>query len=142
VIELLALGTTTNEIAAELAISPDTVRAQVQNILVKLQVHSRLDPPPLPPAASAALPFRFSGLWTFQRTSVSVCVERERLAIARSLIDCEEDRTLRAVLVGMLRKIPTLSRGPGGRGRRGSNASGCYLHQRGRCLRADRRGSS
>jgi hypothetical protein len=56
VLELLALGATTNEIAAELTISPDTVRAHVQNILVKLQVHSRLDPRPLPPAASAALP--------------------------------------------------------------------------------------
>jgi hypothetical protein len=29
---------------------------------------------------------------------------RERLVIARSLIDCEEDRTLREVLVDMLRE--------------------------------------
>jgi hypothetical protein len=43
VLELLALGTTSNEIAAELTISPETVRGTVQNILVKLQVHSRLE---------------------------------------------------------------------------------------------------
>jgi hypothetical protein len=55
VLELLARGNTGNEIAAELTISPETVRGQVHNILVKLQVHSRLDPPPPPPAASAAL---------------------------------------------------------------------------------------
>jgi DNA-binding CsgD family transcriptional regulator len=57
VLELLALGRTTKEIAAERAISPETVRMHVQIILVKLQVHSRLQPDrrPLPPAASAAL---------------------------------------------------------------------------------------
>ena len=78
-IELLALGTTTNEIAAELAISPDTVRAQVQNILVKLQVHSRLDPPPLPPAASAALPVPIQRAVDVP-THVGKRVRRERAA--------------------------------------------------------------
>jgi hypothetical protein len=55
VLELLARGQTTKEMAAELAMSPKTVRGRVHNILLKLGVHSRLDPPPLPPAASAAL---------------------------------------------------------------------------------------
>jgi DNA-binding NarL/FixJ family response regulator len=55
VLKLLALGSNVKEIVAELAMPPDMVRGHVQSILVKLGVHSRLDPPPLPPAASAAL---------------------------------------------------------------------------------------
>jgi len=64
VLELLALGRSARDLAAELAMSPDTVRGHVQNLLMKPGVHSRLeaaarairpDPPPLPPAASAAL---------------------------------------------------------------------------------------
>jgi DNA-binding CsgD family transcriptional regulator len=43
VLRLLASGTAGTEIAADLAISPVTVRNHVQNILVKLQVHSRLE---------------------------------------------------------------------------------------------------
>ena len=43
VLELLARGRTSKEMAAELAISPDTVRGHVQNILAKLGVHSRLE---------------------------------------------------------------------------------------------------
>ena len=43
VLELLARGRSLEEIAAELAMSPDTVRGHVQSILEKLQVHSRLD---------------------------------------------------------------------------------------------------
>lgn len=54
-LKLLASGRTTKEIAAELAISPETVRAHVQIILAKLQVHSRPDPPPSPQATAAAL---------------------------------------------------------------------------------------
>ena len=43
VLRQLASGTAGTEIATDLAISPVTVRNQVQNILVKLQVHSRLE---------------------------------------------------------------------------------------------------
>ena len=43
VLELLVLGRPTEEMAAELAISPDAVRGHVQNILTKLGVHSRLE---------------------------------------------------------------------------------------------------
>jgi len=43
VLELLARGTRSNEIAADLAISPEIVREHVQSILAKLQVHSRLE---------------------------------------------------------------------------------------------------
>ena len=43
VLRQLASGTAGPEIAADLAISPVTVRNQVQNILVKLEVHSRLE---------------------------------------------------------------------------------------------------
>jgi DNA-binding CsgD family transcriptional regulator len=64
VLGLLARGRSVKEMAAELAMSLDTVRTHVQNILVKLKVHSGLEaaaramgerhdpPPPLPPAAS------------------------------------------------------------------------------------------
>jgi DNA-binding CsgD family transcriptional regulator len=63
VLQLLVEGRSGKEIVAELAVSPETVRTHVKIILEKLQVHSRLeaatralrDPPPLPPAASAAL---------------------------------------------------------------------------------------
>jgi DNA-binding NarL/FixJ family response regulator len=55
VLKLLAFGRSVKEMAAELVMPPDMVRGHVQNILVKLGVHSHLDPPPLPPAASAAL---------------------------------------------------------------------------------------
>jgi DNA-binding NarL/FixJ family response regulator len=43
VLELLAHGGNVEEMAAELAMSPDTVRRNVQSILAKLQVHSRLE---------------------------------------------------------------------------------------------------
>jgi len=43
ILELLAQGLDTNEIAAALIISPSTVRNHVQNILGKLGVHSRLE---------------------------------------------------------------------------------------------------
>jgi PAS domain S-box-containing protein len=43
VLELLAQGLGTNEIAGSLAISASTVRNHVQNILGKLEVHSRLE---------------------------------------------------------------------------------------------------
>jgi len=43
VLALLARGATGREIAARLAISPNTVRTHVQSILTKLQVHSRLE---------------------------------------------------------------------------------------------------
>jgi hypothetical protein len=66
--------------AAELAVSPETVRGHVQNSLMKLGVHSRLK----------AAAFRSK--------------RPIHLGIARDLIDCEEGRTLRAVLVGMLRE--------------------------------------
>jgi DNA-binding CsgD family transcriptional regulator len=55
VLKLLVAGRTGQEMAAELGIAEETVRTHIQIILAKLQVHSRLDPPPLPPAASAAL---------------------------------------------------------------------------------------
>ena len=65
--QLLVEGRTGEEIVATLGISRHTFRQHVQSILVKFQVHSRLEltvrwarlnpePPPLPPAASAALP--------------------------------------------------------------------------------------
>ena len=43
VLKLLARGAPGNEIAADLAISPEMVRERVQSILAKLQVHSRLE---------------------------------------------------------------------------------------------------
>jgi hypothetical protein len=43
VLELLVVGRNGKEIAADLAISPETVREHVQSILAKLQVHSRLE---------------------------------------------------------------------------------------------------
>lgn len=43
VIRLLAQGSSTAEIAAQLGITPRTVRNHVQNILCKLHVHSRLE---------------------------------------------------------------------------------------------------
>jgi two-component system nitrate/nitrite response regulator NarL len=43
VLELLAKGASSTEIAAELSVSANTVRSHVQNILTKLQVHSRLE---------------------------------------------------------------------------------------------------
>lgn len=42
-LKLLARGTPGNEIAGDLAISPEMVREHVQSILAKLQVHSRLE---------------------------------------------------------------------------------------------------
>ena len=56
VVELLARGESTEEIAKILVISPDAVRIMIQTIVTKLRVHSRQEPPPsLPPAASMAL---------------------------------------------------------------------------------------
>jgi len=43
VLALIARGATSDEIAEELSISRNTVRTHVQNILAKLQVHSRLE---------------------------------------------------------------------------------------------------
>jgi two-component system nitrate/nitrite response regulator NarL len=43
VLALLVAGTNSGDIARRLAISPHTVRAHVQGILTKLQVHSRLE---------------------------------------------------------------------------------------------------
>lgn len=43
VVRLLAQGSSTAEIAAQLGITPRTVRNHVQNILCKLHVHSRLE---------------------------------------------------------------------------------------------------
>jgi len=43
VLERLARGGNVEEMAAKLAMSPDTVRGHVQSILKKLQVHSRLE---------------------------------------------------------------------------------------------------
>jgi ribosomal protein S27AE len=43
VLKLLVVGRNGKEIAADLAISPETVREHVQSILAKLQVQSRLE---------------------------------------------------------------------------------------------------
>jgi two-component system nitrate/nitrite response regulator NarL len=43
VLALLARGFSSHGIAAELGLAPNTVRTHVQNILTKLQVHSRLE---------------------------------------------------------------------------------------------------
>src|SRR6185295_6542244 len=43
VLELLVRGGNSTEMAAELEIPPNTVRTNVQSILEKLQVHSRLE---------------------------------------------------------------------------------------------------
>jgi DNA-binding NarL/FixJ family response regulator len=43
VLELLAQGASSTQIATELSVSANTVRSHVQNILTKLQVHSRLE---------------------------------------------------------------------------------------------------
>jgi DNA-binding NarL/FixJ family response regulator len=43
VLELLRAGASGNQIAERLSVSPNTVRTHVQNILTKLQVHSRLE---------------------------------------------------------------------------------------------------
>lgn len=43
VLQLLAEGAASREIADRLAVSPNTVRTHVQGILTKLQVHSRLE---------------------------------------------------------------------------------------------------
>jgi DNA-binding NarL/FixJ family response regulator len=43
VLEMLVEGTRSEDIARRLSISPNTVRTHIQNILTKLQVHSRLE---------------------------------------------------------------------------------------------------
>ena len=43
VLELLAAGATSEQLADELSLSPHTVRTHIQNIMSKLQVHSRLE---------------------------------------------------------------------------------------------------
>jgi two-component system nitrate/nitrite response regulator NarL len=43
VLQLLAQGAASSEIARRLGVSPNTVRTHVQGILTKLQVHSRLE---------------------------------------------------------------------------------------------------
>jgi two-component system nitrate/nitrite response regulator NarL len=40
---MLVEGRRSDEIATKLSISPNTVRTHIQNILTKLQVHSRLE---------------------------------------------------------------------------------------------------
>jgi two-component system, NarL family, nitrate/nitrite response regulator NarL len=55
VLHLLVRGMNSKEIATTLGISPYKVRTYIDSILMKLDVHSRLDPPPMPPAASMAL---------------------------------------------------------------------------------------
>ena len=55
VLKLLVRGVNHEEIATTLDIVPDEVRTYIESILMKLRVHSRLDPPPMPPAASMAL---------------------------------------------------------------------------------------
>ena len=42
-LQLLAEGATSGQIAEQLDVSPNTVRTHVQGILSKLQVHSRLE---------------------------------------------------------------------------------------------------
>ena len=87
VLQLLAGGRATKEIAAVLEVSPEETRARVNIIFEKLQVHSRVgprnDPPPLPPAASAALPVPFERAEDIPRprrwASASEAVSRSRL---------------------------------------------------------------
>jgi two-component system nitrate/nitrite response regulator NarL len=43
VLELLAAGATSEQLSEELSLSPHTVRTHIQNIMSKLQVHSRLE---------------------------------------------------------------------------------------------------
>jgi two-component system nitrate/nitrite response regulator NarL len=43
VLELLTAGATSEQLADELSLSPHTVRTHIQNIMSKLQVHSRLE---------------------------------------------------------------------------------------------------
>jgi NarL family two-component system response regulator LiaR len=43
VLQLLAEGATSGQMAEQLSVSPNTVRTHVQGILAKLQVHSRLE---------------------------------------------------------------------------------------------------
>jgi two-component system, NarL family, nitrate/nitrite response regulator NarL len=43
VLALLARGARTSDIAEALVISPETARTHIQNILTKLDVHSRLE---------------------------------------------------------------------------------------------------
>ena len=102
VLVLMCRGHTTKEVAGELGISPKTARVTIRSIFTKLHVHSRLDPPPLPPAALAAL-----AVPRHQTEDVPTHVGKplgQRAATALSLNDCEEDRALRAVLVGILRE--------------------------------------
>ena len=43
ILQLLADGTSTDDIAAQLDVSRNTLRTHIQNILMKLGVHSKLD---------------------------------------------------------------------------------------------------
>ena len=53
---LVSLGSTPREVAAELGVSLEAVREQLQRLLMKLQEPSGgSEPPTLPPAVSAAL---------------------------------------------------------------------------------------
>jgi hypothetical protein len=76
----------------------------MQTILTKLHVHSRLDPPPLPPAASAALAVPIQQAEDVP-THVGRHVRRKGGSALQVSDRLEEDRVLRAVLVGMLREM-------------------------------------
>jgi DNA-binding CsgD family transcriptional regulator len=76
VLQLLVEGRKSGEMAATLGISPDKLREHVQSMMTKFQVQTRLE----------------------------LLAKTGRLWPGSFGIDCEEDRTLRAVLVGMLRE--------------------------------------
>jgi DNA-binding NarL/FixJ family response regulator len=71
-------------------------------LLLALETDSttRPDPPRLPPAASAALAVPIQQPEDVP-THVGKPLRRQSGSRSHGLIDCEEDRTLRAVLVGM-----------------------------------------